>query len=92
MILNHLQGVSTWSATWFLKIKLEGFRCKALLVAGVYMTNAPAVMTYASVVSRETTTLGLEFGEDQGKKKLSFGPCMVSRVQEPHLGIMLLIV
>ena len=86
------------------EIKLDGFRRKARLVAGGHMTEAPAVMTYASVVSRETvrialtmaalndlevkasdvqnafltapceekiwTTLGSEFGPDQGKKAL----------------------
>ena len=39
------------------EIKLEGFRRKARLVAGGHMTEAPAVMTYASVVSRETVRI-----------------------------------
>ena len=86
-------------------VKFEAnFRRKARLVAGGHMVEAPAVMTYASVVSRETvrialtvaalndmevrasdvqnayltapceekiyTTLGPEFGEDQGKTAL----------------------
>ena len=82
-------------------IKMEDFRRKARFVAGGHMTKAPAAMTYASVVSRETvrialmlaalndlevkcgdvlnayitaqvtekiwTTLGPEFGSDEGK-------------------------
>ena len=35
-------------------VKLEGFRRKARLVAGGHMMETPAVMTYTSVVSRET--------------------------------------
>ncbi|KAL7523720.1 hypothetical protein ACHAXR_000304, partial [Thalassiosira sp. AJA248-18] len=35
-------------------IKMEDSRRKARLVAGGHMTRAPATMTYASVVSRET--------------------------------------
>ncbi len=35
-------------------IKIEYFRCKARLVAGGHMTKAPATITFASVVSRET--------------------------------------
>ena len=35
-------------------VKMEDFRRKARLVAGGHMTSAPATMTYASVVSRET--------------------------------------
>ena len=41
------------------EIKLDGFHRKARLVAGGHMTEAPAVMTYASVVSRETVCLAL---------------------------------
>ena len=85
-------------------VKLDGFKRKARLVAGGHMTDAPAVLTYSSVVSRESvrialtiaalndlevkgsdvqnayltapceekiwTTLGPEFGEDQGKVAL----------------------
>lgn len=40
-------------------IKMDGFRRKARLVAGGHMTEAPAVMTYASVVSRETVRIAL---------------------------------
>ena len=32
-------------------VKMDGFICKARLVAGGHMTDAPAVMTYASVIS-----------------------------------------
>ena len=35
------------------KIKLNGFWCKAQLVTGGHMTDVPAIMTYASIVSRE---------------------------------------
>ena len=82
-------------------IKLDGFRRKARLVAGGHQVDTPAVMTYASVIGRETvrialtiaalndlevttadvqnayltapcaekiwTTLGPEFGPDEGK-------------------------
>ena len=85
-------------------VKMEDFRRKARLVAGGHMTDTPAAITYASVVSRESvrlalmlaalnalevkcgdvmnayitapitekvwTTLGPEFGADQGKKAL----------------------
>ena len=40
-------------------IKLDGFKRKARLVAGGHMTETPAVMTYASVVSRETVRIAL---------------------------------
>ena len=40
-------------------IKMEDFRRKARLVAGGHMTGAPATITYASVVSRETVRLAL---------------------------------
>lgn len=40
-------------------IKMEDFRRKARLVAGGHTTDAPAVMTYASVVSRESVRLAL---------------------------------
>jgi len=39
-------------------VKLDGTR-KARLVAGGHMTEAPAVMTYASVVSRDTVRIAL---------------------------------
>ena len=41
------------------EIKLDGFCRKARLVAGGHMTEAPAVMMYTSVVSRETVHIAL---------------------------------
>ena len=40
-------------------IKMEDFRRKARLVGGGHMTEAPAAVTYASVVSRETVRIAL---------------------------------
>jgi hypothetical protein len=40
-------------------VKMEDFRRKARLVVGGHMTKAPATLTYASVVSRETVRLAL---------------------------------
>lgn len=40
-------------------VKMEDFRRKARLVAGGHTTEAPATMTYASVVSRETVRIAL---------------------------------
>jgi hypothetical protein len=40
-------------------IKIEDFRRKARMVAGGHMTSAPMIMTYASVVSRETIRIAL---------------------------------
>ena len=40
-------------------VKMGGFVCKAQLVAGGHMTDTPAVMTYASVVSQETICIAL---------------------------------
>ena len=40
-------------------VKLDGFKRKARLVAGGHMTEAPAIMTYASVVSRDTVRIAL---------------------------------
>jgi hypothetical protein len=40
-------------------IKMEDFRPKAHLVAGGHLTNAPATITYVSVVSRETVCIAL---------------------------------
>ncbi len=42
-------------------LKMEDFRQKARLVAGGHLTKAPATITYASVVSRETVCLALTF-------------------------------
>jgi hypothetical protein len=40
-------------------VKMEDFRQKSRLVAGGHRTKAPATITYASVVSRETVRLAL---------------------------------
>ena len=40
-------------------IKMEDFRHKARLVAGGHMTEAPATIMYASVVSREKVRIAL---------------------------------
>ncbi len=40
-------------------VKMEDFRRKARLVAGGHKTEAPATITYASVVSRETVCIAL---------------------------------
>ncbi len=42
-------------------VKMEDFQQKARLVAGGHLTQAPATITYASVVSRETVHLTLTF-------------------------------
>ncbi len=42
-------------------VKMEDFQRKARLVAGGHRTKAPATITYASVVSRETVRLALTF-------------------------------
>jgi hypothetical protein len=42
-------------------VKMEDFRQKARLVDGGHLTKAPATITYASVVSRETVHLALTF-------------------------------
>jgi hypothetical protein len=40
-------------------IKMEDFTRKACLVAGGHKTDAPATITYASVISRETVSIAL---------------------------------
>ena len=40
-------------------IKMEDFCCKARLVAGGHVTEAPVTMTYASVVARDTVRIVL---------------------------------
>ena len=40
-------------------VKMEDFRRKARFVAGGHTTEAPATLTYASVVSRETVRIAL---------------------------------
>jgi hypothetical protein len=39
--------------------KIEDFRRNARIVAGTHITGAPTIMTYASVVSRETARIEL---------------------------------
>ena len=46
-----------WHIIW--NVKMENFRRKARLVAGDHMITAPAAITYASVVSRETVCIAL---------------------------------
>ena len=41
--------------------KIENFRRKARLVAGGHITKAPAMVTYVSVVSRETVRIAHTF-------------------------------
>jgi hypothetical protein len=43
----------------FFDIKMEGFKRKNRLVAGGHKTEAPATITYASVVSCETVRIAL---------------------------------
>ena len=40
-------------------VKMEDFRHKARLVTRGHMTQAPATITYASIVSRETVKIAL---------------------------------
>ena len=40
-------------------IKMEDFRCKARLVSDGYIIKAPATITYASLVLRETVRIAL---------------------------------
>ncbi len=40
-------------------VKMEDFHWKAWLVAGGHMTDVPATVMYASVVSRETVHITL---------------------------------
>ena len=40
-------------------VKMEDFRHKARLVAGSHVTEAPAKITYASIMSRETVRIAL---------------------------------
>ena len=40
-------------------IELDGFWCKAQLVAGGHLTETPVVLTYASAVSRDSVHFAL---------------------------------
>ena len=52
-------GYQQMSCHMIFDVKLDGFKRKARLVAGGHTTEAPAVMTYASVVSRQTVRIAL---------------------------------
>lgn len=60
-----LEGVSAPAGYQFVRcnlffdVKLEIFWRKASVVAGGHMTDAPATITYASVVSRDTDCIAL---------------------------------
>ena len=60
-----LDGVAPPSDHQYMKchmifdVKMEDFCRKARLVAGGHMTKAPATLTYASVVFRETVWIAL---------------------------------
>ncbi len=60
MAVLHLL-VTKRSCHMIFDIKMDDFRQKARLVAGGHLTKAPATITYASVVSRETMRLALTF-------------------------------
>ena len=46
--------MSVFECHMFLDIKIKDLMHKERLVAGDYMTDPPAVITYMSIVSRET--------------------------------------
>jgi hypothetical protein len=52
-------GYQKISCHMIFDIKIEDFHCKAQLVTGGHRTEAPATITYASVVSRETVCIAL---------------------------------
>jgi hypothetical protein len=57
--MMHPPGYQYMECHMVFDIKLDGFKRKARLVAGGHMTDAPAVMTYASVVSPDTVRIAL---------------------------------
>ena len=57
--LEDLPGYQFMECHMIFEIKLNSFWCKAWLGAGGHMTDAPAVMTYASIISRETVWIAL---------------------------------
>ena len=57
--LTPLVGYQKIPCHMVFDVKMEDFRRKARLVAGGHMTEAPATITYASVVSRETVHIAL---------------------------------
>ncbi len=56
-------------------VKMEDFQQKARLVAGGHLTQAPATITYASVVSGETVRLALTFAS-LNDLKIKGGRCL----------------
>ena len=56
---NPPPGHSYMDCHMILDIKLDGFRHKARLVAGGHMVETPPIMTYTSVVSRDTVRIAL---------------------------------
>ena len=60
MAPRDYQFVSLSNVTYVVcDVKIEEFRRKARLVAGGHMTTSPAVITYATVVARETVRIAL---------------------------------
>ena len=45
------------------EVKINSFRCKSRLVVGVHVTEPPATITYARVVSRETVSIALTLSD-----------------------------
>eukprot|EP00978_Attheya_sp_CCMP212_P000688 scaffold1364_cov22-Attheya_sp.AAC.1 len=76
---------------------MDTFQRKARYVAQGNMTEAPATLTYASVVSREFvpvlekiwTICGPEFGPDEGRKAILvrafYGLCSASAAFRNHM-------
>ena len=63
-------------------VKMEDFRRKARFVAGGHMTKAPATLTYASVVSRETVRIVLTIAALNGLQ-VKWGDVMNAYTQAP---------
>ena len=56
---ESLIGYQRIDCHFIFDIKLDGFKRKARYVAGGHMTDAPPVLTYASVISRDTVRIAL---------------------------------
>ena len=65
-------GTKFIRCTMIFDLKLEDFRCKALLVARGHMTATPATMTYVSVVSCESASIALRLA-DLKKLEVKYG-------------------
>ena len=63
-------------------VKMEDFRCKSRLVAGGHMTDTPAAITYASVVSRESVMLALMIAA-LNSLEVKFGDVMNAYITAP---------